>query len=109
MREVYEEAQIRLNKIQYVSSQPWPFPASSMCGFYAEAENRDCHTGEELEEVRWFTTDELETAVLEDSVRLSPPVSIAFRLLADWYKTQSGKNLEQLARKARSLRQNTLS
>jgi NAD+ diphosphatase len=107
VREVFEEAQVRLSKIQYVSSQPWPFPASSMCGFYAEAENRDSHAGEELEEVRWFTTDELETAVMEDSVRLSPPVSIAFRLLADWYQTKSGKNLEQLARKARSLRKST--
>jgi len=104
VREVYEEAQIRLNKIRYVSSQPWPFPASSMCGFYAEAESRDCAVGDELEEVRWYTVDELDAAVMEDSVRLSPPVSIAFRLLADWYNKQSGKDLEQLVRKARRLR-----
>ena len=104
VREVYEEAQIRLNKIRYVSSQPWPFPASSMCGFYAEAESRDCAVGDELEEVRWYTVDELDTAVMEDTVRLSPPVSIAFRLLADWYHKQSGKDLEQLVRKARRLR-----
>ena len=104
VREVYEEAQIRLNKIRYVSSQPWPFPASSMCGFYAEAESRDCAVGDELEEVRWYTVDELDAAVMEDTVRLSPPVSIAFRLLADWYHKQSGKDLEQLVRKARRLR-----
>ena len=104
VREVYEEAQIRLNKIRYVSSQPWPFPASSMCGFYAEAESRDCAVGDELEEVRWYTVDELDAAVMEDTVRLSPPVSIAFRLLADWYNKQSGKDLEQLVRKARRLR-----
>ena len=104
VREVYEEAQVRLNKIRYVSSQPWPFPASSMCGFYAEAESRDCAVGDELEEVRWYTVDELDTAVMEDSVRLSPPVSIAFRLLADWYNKKSGKDLEQAVRKARRLR-----
>ena len=104
VREVYEEAQIRLNKIRYVSSQPWPFPASSMCGFYAEAESRDCAVGDELEEVRWYTVDELDAAVMEDTVRLSPPVSIAFRLLADWYNKKSGKDLEQLVRKARRLR-----
>ncbi len=75
-----------------------------MCGFYAEAEDRDCAVSDELEEVRWFTVEKLETAVLEDSVRLSPPVSIAFRLLADWYYKQSGKNLEHLVRKARGLR-----
>ena len=104
VREVYEEAQVRLNKIRYVSSQPWPFPASSMCGFYAEAENRDCTVGEELEELRWYTADELDIAVMEDSVRLSPPVSIAFRLLADWYHKQNGKDLEQLVRRARRLK-----
>lgn len=104
IREVFEEAQVRLNKIRYVSSQPWPFPASSMCGFYAEAESRDCMVSDELEELRWYTVDELDAAVMEDSVRLSPPVSIAFRLLADWYHKQSGKDLEQLVRKARDLR-----
>jgi NAD+ diphosphatase len=103
VREVYEEAQVRLNKIRYVSSQPWPFPASSMCGFYAEAESRDCTVSDELEELRWYTVGELDAAVMEDSVRLSPPVSIAFRLLADWYHKQSGKDLEQLVRKARRL------
>jgi len=104
VREVYEETQVRLNKIRYVSSQPWPFPASSMCGFYAEAQSRDCVVSEELEEVRWYTVAELDAAVLEDSVRLSPPVSIAFRLLADWYFKQSGKDLELLVRKANGIR-----
>lgn len=104
VREVFEEAGIRLNKIRYVSSQPWPFPASSMCGFYAEAENRDCAVGDELEEVRWFTVGELQAAVMGDSVRLSPPVSIAFRLLADWYHKHSGKDLERLVGDARDLR-----
>ena len=104
VREVYEEARIRLKEIHYVSSQPWPFPASSMCGFYAEAESRECATSEELEELRWFTVPGLEAAVLEGSVRLSPPVSIAFRLLADWYSKRCGKDLEQLVRKAKKLR-----
>jgi NAD+ diphosphatase len=104
VREVYEEARVRLKKIHYVSSQPWPFPASSMCGFYAEAQKREYVVGDELEELRWYTVSELDAAVMEDSVRLSPPVSIAFRLLADWYLEHSGKNLEQLVRKARGFR-----
>ncbi|HSM68148.1 MAG TPA: NAD(+) diphosphatase, partial [Xanthomonadales bacterium] len=40
VRDVYEEARVQLSSVHYVSSQPWPFPASSMCGFYAEAVNR---------------------------------------------------------------------
>ncbi len=101
VREVFEEARVRLKEIRYVSSQPWPFPASSMCGFYAEAESRDCEVSEELEELRWYTIASLEAAVLDGSVLLSPPVSIAFRLLADWYFKQCGRNLEQFVRTAR--------
>lgn len=101
VREVFEEARVRLREIHYVSSQPWPFPASSMCGFYAEAESRNCMVSEELEELRWFSAEELTTAVRDHSVLLSPPVSIAFRLLADWYRQQGGGDLDQLTRLAR--------
>jgi len=101
VREVYEEARVQLGSIRYVSSQPWPFPASSMCGFYAEALSRDCEVSEELEEVRWFNTDELIAAVKDGSVLLSPPVSIAFRLLADWFRKQGAGDLEALCRKYR--------
>ncbi len=101
VREVYEEARIQLSSIHYVSSQPWPFPASSMCGFYAQAVSRDCELSAELEEVRWFTIDELITAVKDRSVLLSAPVSIAFRLLADWFRKRGGGDLEALCRKHR--------
>lgn len=100
-REVYEETKIRLEDIRYVSSQPWPFPASSMCGFYAEALDRSFQASDEIEEGRWFTTDELGAAVMDGSVRLSPPVSIAFRLLADWFRKQGGGDLESLCRESR--------
>ena len=102
VREVFEEAQIRLKSIRYVSSQPWPFPASSMCGFYAEAECRDCGTTDEMEELRWLTAQEIDAAVASDEVRLPPPVSIAFQLIADWYQQQCGKDLGKLAREAGS-------
>jgi NAD+ diphosphatase len=101
VREVYEEARVRLSDIRYVSSQPWPFPASSMCGFYAEAEERSCQVSDELEEVRWFTTTELAAAVRDGSVILSPPVSIAFRLIADWFRNRGGGDLEALCRGSR--------
>jgi len=100
VREVFEESGVRLNEIHYVSSQPWPFPSSAMCGFYAEAVTRDCRPSDEMAELRWFTVAELEAAIAADEVRLSPPVSIAFRLLADWYQQQCGRDLEPLARSA---------
>lgn len=102
VREVFEESQVRLKNIRYVSSQPWPFPASAMCGFYAEADSRECGPSDEMEEVRWFTAKEMRDAVTRDEVRLPPPVSIAYQLIADWYHRQCGEDLEVLIRQAGS-------
>lgn len=103
VREVHEEVQVQLQEIRYVSSQPWPFPASAMCGFYAEAIDLSNGTSEEVDESRWFTVESLTQAVLNDEVRLSPPVSIAFRLLADWFRKNGGGNLEEIVRRARTM------
>ena len=103
VREVYEEVQVNLENIRYVSSQPWPFPASAMCGFYAEAVDRSSGTSEEVEETRWFTVETLTRAVMDNEVRLSPPVSIAFRLLADWFRKNGGGDLEELVREQRAV------
>jgi len=104
VREVYEEVQVNLANMRYVSSQPWPFPASAMCGFYAEAVDRSSGTSEEVEETRWFTVESLTQAVIDEEVRLSPPVSIAFRLLADWFRKNGGGDLEELVRRQRALK-----
>jgi NAD+ diphosphatase len=101
VREVFEESRVRLKDIRYISSQPWPFPASSMCGFYAEAESRECTPADEMEELRWFTVEQLTAAVDDHSVLLSAPVSIAFRLIADWYRQQGGGDLDGLTRAVR--------
>lgn len=101
-REVFEESHVKLRDIRYVSSQPWPFPASAMCGFYAEAESRECAPSDEIQELRWLNPEGLRAAVAQDTIRMSPSVSIAFRLLADWYRKQCGADLNELARDAGS-------
>lgn len=98
VREVQEEAGVALSRIEYVSSQPWPFPASAMCGFFAEAVSTECATSDELEELRWFTVDQLVAAVRDGEILLSPSVSIAFRLLAEWFESYGGGDLEALVR-----------
>jgi len=102
VREVFEESRVRLKGIRYVSSQPWPFPASAMCGFFAEADSRECSPSDEMEEVRWFTASQLKNAVSKDEVRLPPPVSIAYQLIADWYHQQCKEDLGILITQAGS-------
>jgi NAD+ diphosphatase len=102
VREVYEESCVRLKSIKYVSSQPWPFPSSAMCGFYAEAVSRDNAVSDEMEELLWLTPAEIEAGLRQDKLRLPPPVSIAFQLIADWYKQRTGEDLGRLVRAAGS-------
>jgi NAD+ diphosphatase len=81
-REVFEEAGIRVANVRYHSSQPWPFPASIMLGFTADAITHDITIDpHEIVEARWFTREELETPA---DFGLPPPISIARRLIDDW-------------------------
>ena len=83
-REVMEEAGVPVADVRYHSSQPWPFPASLMVGFTARATAPDIRVDDELEDVRWFTRDEVNRGVAEGTLRLSSPLSISYRLIRDW-------------------------
>ncbi len=81
-REVFEETGVRAIRARYHSSQPWPFPASIMLGFHAEALTHEIVTDTtELVEARWFTRDELRRP---DGFILPPDFSIARRLIDEW-------------------------
>ncbi len=76
-REVEEESGIRVRRIRYFGSQPWPFPDSLMVGFTAvygsgTVVSRD----DELEDVGWFAADALPP--------VPPPYSIARALIDDF-------------------------
>ena len=59
-REVFEECGIRVGKIDYQASQPWPFPSSIMLGFRARAKTREIVVdGVEIEEAYWFEPQQL--------------------------------------------------
>ena len=85
-REVLEESGIEVGEVAYVASQPWPFPSSLMIGFNARAPGGEPRPGDdELNEVRWFERAEVEAAARgEGGVFLSPPYSIARRLIDAW-------------------------
>ena len=83
-REVMEETGVRVTDVRYHSSQPWPFPASLMLGFFATATTDEvtfCET--ELEDARWFTRDELKGGAAGIGMRPRSD-SIARRLIETW-------------------------
>jgi NAD+ diphosphatase len=80
-REVHEETGARIADVTYRSSQPWPFPASLMLGFVARWTEGEPAVGDgELEDVRWFTREEIVGGV----PKLPPRQAIARRLIEDW-------------------------
>ncbi|WP_210487074.1 NAD(+) diphosphatase [Rufibacter aurantiacus] len=84
-REVQEEIGLKVNVVQYHSSQPWPFPASIMVGFTAEVESTHMHLDpQEIEDARWFTRQELKELVASGEIKLPPALSISYRLIQDW-------------------------
>jgi NAD+ diphosphatase len=88
IREVAEESGVAVGDVDYLGSQPWPFPSSLMLGFTARAMSADAvpeADGEELVDVRWFTRAELEAGVGDGSLGIPPSVSIARRLIEHWY------------------------
>ncbi|MCG6200178.1 NAD(+) diphosphatase [Psychromonas antarctica] len=59
-REVYEEAGIKIKNIQYVTSQPWPFPHSLMMGYTAEYQSGKINIDpKELCSAAWYEIDDL--------------------------------------------------
>ena len=84
-REVREETAIEVAAVHYHSSQPWPFPANIMLGFYAEAATSEIAVDYgELEDARWFERDWLASHADDDTFRLPRRDSIARRLIEDW-------------------------
>jgi len=89
-REVEEESGVRIGTrpedLQYLGSQPWPFPASLMLGYHAFAADPSIHVdGEEIAEARWLSRAELAQACATGEVSLPPAVSIARKLIERWY------------------------
>jgi NAD+ diphosphatase len=87
IREVKEESGITIHEPHFVCSQPWPFPLSVMLGFEARSEGGDpCPRDGELEDVRWFSREEVGAALSgrSDHLVVPPGISISYFLIERW-------------------------
>ncbi|MGO4104919.1 NAD(+) diphosphatase [Leifsonia sp. YAF41] len=87
IREMHEESGMRVTDATYLGSQPWPFPASIMCGFTARLAADQSPValvpdGEEILDLRWFSRADLRAE--GESILLPGPSSIARALLDRW-------------------------
>lgn len=86
-REVMEEVGVKLGKIEYIDSQPWPFPHSLMCGYIGEYASQDIKIDKkEIVDAQWFDIDDLP--------KIPPKFSIAGRLIEETVRRikQQNKN-----------------
>ena len=90
-RENFEEAGMKVGRVAYHCSQPWPFPASLMIGCYGEALGTDIDMdAEELVDCRWFSRDEVAKMLVgehPDGLTTPPDFSIAYRIIKDWVES----------------------
>ena len=81
-----EETGIDLGEVRYLGSQPWPFPASLMMAFKAQALSTDILVdGEETETARWVTRRPWSSELSEGRMEAPGKSTIARYMIEEWY------------------------
>lgn len=86
-REVMEEVGVKVGTVDYLSSQPWPFPMSLMFGCRGTALSRDLSIDPvEIEDAIWVSRQDMMTAFAGEHPVLKPARkgAIAHFLLQNW-------------------------
>ena len=85
-REVYEESGIAVREINYLGSQPWPFPASIMISFEAITDFPEVARpdGEEIVEIKWLSRAQFNEQVAAGSLTLPPVMSVSRKMIDRW-------------------------
>lgn len=86
-REVLEESGLVVQDVRYHSTQPWPFPSSLMIGAICTVGEGEAHPDEEeLEEVRWFTREEIGLMFQRKhpNAFAPTPIAIAHHIIKAW-------------------------
>ena len=87
-REIWEECGVRCGQVDYLFSQPWPFPSQLMIACIAQALGDELTLDvQEIEEAIWVSRDDVRRALAEEegAAFLPPsPVAVARHMLQFW-------------------------
>lgn len=86
-RETLEETGVKIGAVDYMASQPWPFPASLMIGCHGQAETSEINLDpNELQDARWVSRETLMHALagLDPVLKPARKGSIARFLMESW-------------------------
>lgn len=86
-REVFEEAGVHVGHVDYLASQPWPFPSSLMFGCRGEATSEEIHIDpKEIEDAIWVTREAMMDVFAGNSTAMLPARkgAIAHFLIENW-------------------------
>jgi NAD+ diphosphatase len=86
-REVAEETAVSVGQVDYLASQPWPYPSSLMFGCRGEATSREITVDPaELDDALWISREELADALAGNHPVLKPARkgAIARFLMENW-------------------------
>jgi NAD+ diphosphatase len=93
-RELWEETGIRTGRVDYLMSQPWPFPSQLMIACIAQATGTALTLDtEEVAEAMWVGAEEVRAALAgdEDAPFQAPPsIAVAHYMLRYWLARHGG-------------------
>lgn len=86
-REVFEEAAIRVGRVEYLMSQPWPFPASLMIACRGDAlDGTITIDPAELDDARWVSREDVLAAHMgtHPDITAARPGAVARYVMERW-------------------------